>query len=174
MLSRTKQKYRRPFIQSGQRACLPLLYCLGGDKLRFQRQIGGHAEERGGAECLKGRFEERFVPVWRFYENLRLALGGGLLFQLAEALGEFSFLLGQVAVKTKRLAVHAGGHEGKQDAGGADERHDPDPVPVGPGHGFCAWISHAGAARFRKDANGVAFQQRAEKFLQFFVACPIV
>ena len=103
--------------------------------------------------------QQFLVAVRRLDEDLRLLQPPRLFLQLAQRFFPFRIRDRKIAVKCETLSVQAGGHEREQYGGGADQRHDPDAVPVRVQHQFRAGVGDAGAARLGHHAQVVSGAQ---------------
>ena len=71
-------------------------------------------------------------------------------------------------MKGEALAVQARSHQGQQQRGGADQRHNADALALGPGHQVGTRVGHRRATRLGEQPDVVSGAQWIEELLQDF------
>ena len=104
-------------------------------------------------------FDELFVAVWCFDENLRLMFDINAFFEHFELLRTCIFIDGQITVERKTLSVEAARHERQQDARWSHQRHHFNAFLLCQRHHIGAGVGYGRAARLADDADIATLQQ---------------
>ncbi len=87
-------------------------------------EVGGDAETGGGAAGLEDGGEKLVIAIRRLDKELGTMQALGFAFEIFECFGAARVVDGEIADKTKLLAVETAAHQGEQDRAGSYEGAD--------------------------------------------------
>lgn len=136
--------------------------------------VAGHAEGSVGMERVGEQCEEFRVAVWSLDKNMRHVVSGAVGFQAFNGGHACLGVDWEIAVESETLAVEAGSHQGKENAGGADERHDLEAFALSDVDDGGARVGDSGTSGLAHNPYGLTFSQRFEIQREVFGICVLI